>query len=154
MERHILMTISFENLIRTSIHEFIKTYFFDFKYNNEEIIKELNIEEDTKKIESVAIYYAKLSCYYEDFYEYNCCLKAVTCIIASFDSFRNSAEIFKNPAKAECLSFCRDWILFLISESEYSSEAINEVYMKLLNVHYNYENIPMISCNLNKYHKI
>ena len=101
------------------------------------------------------MYFAKLSCHYEDFYEYDCSLKAITCIIASFDTYRNTDEATKNLMnKGECFSFLRDWILFLISESEYSSELINEVYVKLVNVHYNYENIPMISCNLNKYHKI
>ena len=38
----ILNTIGFENLIMTSIDDFIKTYYYDFKHNNSEQVLVLN----------------------------------------------------------------------------------------------------------------
>lgn len=150
MERKILNEIGFENLITTSIYEFIKTYFYDFRYNNKIHIKEMNLEEHTQNFENLAVYFAKLSCYFDEFYKYNNSLKAITCVVACFDVYRNTGKLNENK---KGLSFFRDWVLFLISESEYPYPLINEVYGNLLNVHVNYENIPLISCNLNKYHK-
>ena len=149
MERNILEIISFENLIRTSIHEFIRTYYYDFKFNNKKLIVNLKIEEDIKNMENLAIYFAKLTCYFHEFYKYDYSLKAITCIIASFDTYRNSDKLANSKGE----SFFREWILFLIEESQFSSNIINEVYVRIMKMHLDYDSIPMISFNLNKYHK-
>jgi len=41
--------------------------------------------------------------------------------------------------------------MFLIEESPYSNEQINEVYVQIMKYHSDYDNIPMISHNLNKF---
>ena len=151
MEKKILETISFENLIRTSTNEFIKTYFYDFRHNNRQAVEDFNVEEDINKCENLAVYFAKLSCYYDDFYEYSYDLKAIVCIIASFDTYRNTGNIIKNKNGH---TFFMDWVYFLIKESEYSKDKINDAYKKLIFMYENYNNIPMISYNLDKYHKI
>ena len=150
MERNILEIIKFENLIRTSIHEFIRTYYYDFKFNNKKLISNLKIEEDIKNMENLAVYFAKLMCYFHKFYNYSYSLKAITCIIASFDTYRNSGKLANSKGE----SFFREWILFLIEESQFSANIINEVYVKVMKMHLDYDFIPLISYNLNKYHKI
>jgi len=149
MEKKILETISFENLIRTSTNEFIKTYFYDFRHNNRQAVEDFNVEEDINKCENLAIYFSKLSCYSYYFYDYNCALKAVVSIIASFDSYRDTGRLIKNKQGDK---FFSEWIFFLISESKYPEKIINDSYKRLIHMHKNYENIPLISCNLNKHY--
>jgi hypothetical protein len=144
----ILNTIGFENLIMTSIDDFIKTYYYDFKHNNSDIINILNLEEDIKRLEKLGTYFAKLTIHFHEFYKYNSKLKALTCIIAGFDSYRNEGKLRNKKAE----EFFREWILFIINYNGFNSYLINEVYCKLMEFHSNYENIPLINFNLKKFY--
>lgn len=66
----ILDLIGYENLIHTSVYEFIKTYFCDFNINNQNHIQQLNLQTVLKEFESVAIFFAKLVIHFDMFYIY------------------------------------------------------------------------------------
>jgi hypothetical protein len=69
-ERQILAIIEFDNLIRTSIYEFIKTYFFDFKFNNKSNIENFGLEKVVDAFEKVSIYMARLTLHFDGLYHY------------------------------------------------------------------------------------
>ncbi len=69
-EKKILDVIGFNQLISTSTYEFVKTYFFDFVYNNNQSLSQLNLVEVVEKFESSSIYLARLIMHFEGFYEY------------------------------------------------------------------------------------
>jgi hypothetical protein len=70
MERNLLSVIGYESLICVTVYEFIKTYFYDFKYNNQSYIIELDIENLVSEFEEASVYFAKLLMHYESFYKY------------------------------------------------------------------------------------
>lgn len=69
-EKLILNTIGFESLIGTSIYEFIKTYFFDFRFNNKDNVKKLKIAEVVNELEECSVFLAMLIMYFDEFYAY------------------------------------------------------------------------------------
>jgi hypothetical protein len=144
----ILNVIGFDNLIMTSINDYIKTYYYDFKHNNNDVINILKLEEDMINLEKHASYFARLSCHFHEFYKYNTHLKSLSCIIAGFDSYKNQG-LFNTSKNGE--TFFREWIIWLINNSTYNSATINDVYYKLMKSHKYYENIPLINFNLYKF---
>lgn len=113
------------------------------------MIKSLEAEEVIEKLESWAFYFAKLSYYFEEFYKFCNPIRAITSIVAGYDEFRNSGQIQENSAID---TFIREWILFLLSENGNYGMYVNMLYKQLMKVHLNYQFIPMINCNLIKYH--
>jgi hypothetical protein len=85
--------------------------------------------------------------HHELFYEYKNSLKAVACVIASYDLIRSNSDTLSDEGE----KFLKDWLMFLIQESTYSSELIGEVYSKLVDSFHQYEKISAINHNLNKY---
>jgi hypothetical protein len=69
-ERKILDIVGFNSLITTSTYEFVKTYFYDFLYNNKKSLQQLNLIDIVEKFEHVSIFLAKLTLHFECFYEY------------------------------------------------------------------------------------
>jgi hypothetical protein len=95
-----------ENLISTSILEFIKTYFYDFLYNNCQIVKNMNLNDLITEFEKAAIYYSKLIMHYEYFYKYryecynhSFSLKAIACILNGYELLLLNKKISKENEK-------------------------------------------------------
>ena len=65
-----LEIVEFDGLITSSIYEFIRTFFYDFKFNNKKYINQLNMPNQIKELEKYAIYFSKLMCYTHNFYGY------------------------------------------------------------------------------------
>jgi hypothetical protein len=70
MEKSLLYIVGYENLITSSIYEFIKTYFYDFRKNNESLLTFLNIHNLIDDYEKASMYFAKLTLHYDRFYRY------------------------------------------------------------------------------------
>ena len=83
MESQIMTDIGMEILVSTSIYDFMKTYFYDFYYNNKAIIDKNCDMKIFKDIITTAKYLAKLVVHYEYFYLYDNSVKAVGCIITA-----------------------------------------------------------------------
>ena len=69
-EKKILETIDFDCLITTSVYEFVKTYFYDFLYNNKDHIKTFKLTQVIEEFEKSAVFLSKLMLHYESFYNY------------------------------------------------------------------------------------
>jgi hypothetical protein len=48
----------------------------------------------------------------------------------------------------------RQWILFLIAESNYDNEVISDVYTRIVDFYSKYDNLKFIAFNLNKTHEL
>ena len=59
-----------ENLVTTNVLEFVRTYLYDFVFNNSQIIKRMDLGGYIEDIEKSAIYYSKLILHFEYFYKY------------------------------------------------------------------------------------
>jgi hypothetical protein len=70
MERCLLIKLGFENLICVTVCEFIKTFFYDFRYNNLNFILEMNLERLVNDFEAASLLFARLVMHYECFYKY------------------------------------------------------------------------------------
>ncbi len=69
-ERNIVNLVGYENLISTSVYEYVKTIFLDFIFNNKDLLKNTNLKELLFEFEGACIYYAKLILHFECFYKY------------------------------------------------------------------------------------
>jgi hypothetical protein len=69
MEIEIFETVKFR-LIMISPFEFIKTFIFDFKYNNEKTIDQLCLNTDLVTLEKLAIFFAKIMLHEYSFVKY------------------------------------------------------------------------------------
>jgi len=65
-----LEIVEFDKLIISSIYEFIRTFFYDFRFNNRKYISKLKMEEEIKDLEKCSILFAKLMFYPSFFYNY------------------------------------------------------------------------------------
>lgn len=70
MEIEIFTTINY-SLILVTPFEYIKSFFYDFVYNNEKKIKELNLKHHIDNQEKASIYIAKLMFHNERFSKYS-----------------------------------------------------------------------------------
>jgi len=66
MEIEIFTSIEFK-LILITPHEYIKSFIYDFVYNNEKKIKQLNLKLHIENLEKASIYVAKLMFHKESF---------------------------------------------------------------------------------------
>lgn len=67
-EKEVLDAIEFGSLITTSSYEFIKTFFYDFTFNNKSSIKALGLNLIVQDFEKVAIFMSLLTLHFEYFY--------------------------------------------------------------------------------------
>jgi len=143
-ERTILKVIEWD-LFHVTIYDFINTFMFDFIHNNSHTLEQLGIERLIENFDNIAIFLAKLTLHFDIFCQYLNSLKAIACIIVARDLLLSYSKFDK-----ETDDFLKDWILFLIKESEYSTNEILEVYTKINDCYHNYEHLNYISFNLSK----
>jgi len=146
-EKQILEAIGYD-LITSSTAEFIKTFIFDFLHNNKEHILKLDMADNIVQFDNICIFLAKMMLHSEEFSSINYSLKAIACIIAAFDILRSNSHSLTKDSE----NFIRQWILFIINESNYGSDSINSAYTRIVDFYAKYETINYINFNLNKTH--
>jgi len=148
MECKILKDIKPECLVSTSVYDFCKTYFYDFYYNNKNLIIS---KEDVKIYEYIkltSIYLNKLILHYEFFYIENCSIKAIGCIVASMKIVCDCLNE-KFPQKTK--GIYNDWMLFLIEQGGFNRQKVEVLANKIYTAYQHYQKSKSISKNLNKF---
>jgi len=126
-EIEILNTLNFDVFCVTTYH-FIKTFLYDFVINNKIRIKNLSLEKYINSLENIWLYVNKVVLINEKFLKYKCSLIAIGIIVISFDILRsNSLSLGKEKE-----NFLKQWIVFLIKESEFKKHVINHIYEKIM----------------------
>ena len=147
-EIKMLSVISFESLISCSIYDFLKTFFFDFYYNNKESIKAIALEEFYHLIKETALYLAKLIMHFEHFYAYDNCTKALCCIVAGK---RIVMDKCGKVVRREQEDFYEEWVEFLIEQNELNTDLIEDVSQQIFCAYLNYQSSTVINRSLNKF---
>ena len=147
-EIKMLNVISFESLISCSIYEFLKTFFFDFFYNNKESIKSIKFEEFYRYLKETSLYLAKVITHYEHFYAYANCTKALCCIVTGKKIvMEKCGKAFKKEQEA----FFEEWILFLIEQNELDPDEVEDVSQQIFCAYLNYQSATQINKSLNRF---
>lgn len=144
-EKQILEIIDF-NIFYTSPYDFIRNFIFDFQNNNKRIINKLKIKEKLELVEDTSIYLSKLILHSDAFSGYKSSLKAIACIITAFDMIRSNMNLFNKYAE----EFINDWVNFIIDQSKFNPELINQVYNQINNFFNEFEKNSKIKHNLKK----
>ena len=143
--------IGMDILVSTSIYDFMKTYFYDFFYNNK-IVIEKNCDIKTyKDIVITAKYLTKLIVHYEYFYLYENSMKAIGCIITAIklmklflkDKFQENDKIVYDQ-----------WTLFLMEQDGIDKMNMDNLVNKIYLAFNHYQKSKSISKNLNKFMKL
>ena len=147
-EIKMLNVISFESLISCSIYEFLKTFLFDFFYNNKESIKSIKFEEFYRYLKETSLYLAKVITHYEHFYAYANCTKALCCIVAGKKIvMEKCGKAFKKEQDV----FFEQWILFLIEQNEFDPDEVEDVSQQIFCAYLNYQSATQINKSLNRF---
>lgn len=151
MENQILSEIGIEVLVSTSVYDFLKTYFYDFFYNNNKLIKkncDLNIYNEIKL---VAKYLSKLVVHYEYFYLYEDSMKAIGCIVTAIKmvGFYLKDKLSKNER-----NIYNQWILFLLNQDNIDKEKMESLINKIYIAFNHYQKSKSIARNLNRFMKL
>lgn len=147
-EIKMLNVISFASLIHSSIYEFLKTFFFDFYFNNKESLKSPSMEDIYNKIKETATYLAQILMHFEHFYTFSNCIKAICCIVAGKKIVVEHCSCLFKDDKEE---FFDDWIAFLIEQNEFDNEIIESVSNEVYCAYLNYQNSKLINKSLNRF---
>ena len=148
MECKILNDLNAENLVSTSIYDFCKTYFYDFYYNNKNLI---TTDEDNKiyhYIKQTSIYLNKLILHYEFFYQENCSMKAIACIVTAI---KIVGDCLNGKLTSKHKGIYNDWMLFLIEQGGFDKTKVEVLAKRILAAFQLYQNSKSISRNLNKF---
>ena len=148
MECKILKDIKPECLVSTSIYDFSKTYFYDFYYNNKNLIVTKEDSKIYEYIKATSLYLNKLILHYEFFYSENCSIKAIGCIVASMKIVCDCLNE-KFPPKTK--GIYNDWMLFLIEQGGFNRQKIEILANKIYTAYLHYQKSKSISKNLNKF---
>ena len=147
MECKILNDLNAENLVSTSMYDFCKTYFYDFYYNNKNL---LSTEEDLKvykNIKKASFYLNKLVMHYEFFYHHNCSIKAIASIVTAVKIVGDSPNGISEKNK----SIYNDWMLFLIEQGGFDKSRVEVLAKRILACYQHYQVSKSISRNLNRF---
>ena len=147
MEAKVLRDVNIENLVSTSVYDFCKTYFYDFYYNNKNL---LSNEEDVKiykYIKKASFYLNKLVMHYEFFYQVKSSVKAIASIVTAVKIVGDSPNGISEKNK----SIYNDWMLFLIEQGGFDKGRVELLAKKILAAYQHYQFSKSISRNLNRY---
>ena len=148
MECKILNDLNAENLVSTSIYDFCKTYFYDFYYNNKNLI---TTDEDNKiyhYIKQTSIYLNKLILHYEFFYQENCSMKAIACIVTAI---KIVGDCLNGKLTQKHKGIYNDWMLFLIEQGGFNKSKVEVLAKRIYTAFQHYQTSKSISRNLNKF---
>lgn len=150
MEYQILSDIGLEVLVSTSVYDFLKTYFYDFFYNNNNLIKtncNLNV---FNEIKMMAKYLSKLVLHYEYFYFYENSMKAIGCI---FTAIKLIGYYLKEQFSQNERNIYNQWILFLLEQDNFDKQKVESIVNKLYLAFNHYQKSKSIAKNLNRFMK-
>lgn len=148
MECKILEDITPENLVSTSVYDFSKTYFYDFYYNNKNLITSEEDAKIYKYIKATSVYLNKLILHYEFFYQENCSIKAIGCIVTSM---KIVGDYLKEKFTHKTKGIYNDWMLFLIEQGGFSKQKVEVLANKIYTAYQHYKKSKSISRNLNRF---
>ena len=151
MESQILTEIGMETLVSTSVYDFMKTYFYDFFYNNKIVIEKNCNMKIFKDIMNTAKYLTKLIVHYEYFYLYENSIKAIGCIITAI---KLMGYYLKEKFEDKDRNVYNQWILFLIKQDGFDKKEIENLVSKIYLAFNHYQKSKSISRNLNKFMKL
>jgi hypothetical protein len=126
-EIEILNTLNWDVFCVTTYH-FIKNFLYDFVINNKNRINNLNLNKYVNTLENICLYVNKIVLINTKFLKYKCSLIAISIIVTSFDILRSNSKTLNKDNE----NFLKQWIVFLIKESEYSNKMISYVYGKIV----------------------
>lgn len=143
MEKTIIVAIDFK-ILYSSASDFIRTYIYDFKFNNKGSISQLKMMKYVEDIEFIAVYLSKVILHSDLFSSHKYSIRAIACIVASYDLIRSQVPEFTK----EMEKFTKQWITFLIEQSEYNPDDIYKLYSKIIEYYSKFSEITNIQHNL------
>ena len=151
METQIMTDIGMEVLVSTSLYDFMKTYFYDFFYNNKLVIEKNCDIKIFKDIMFTAKYLTKLVVHYEYFYLYDNSIKAIGCIITAI---KLMGYFIKEQFSEKDRSVYNQWIIFLLEQDGFDKKEMENLVSKIYLAFNHYQKSKSISKNLNKFMKL
>lgn len=151
METQIMTDIGMEVLVSTSLYDFMKTYFYDFFYNNKSVIEKNCDIKIFKDIMFTAKYLTKLVVHYEYFYLYDNSIKAIGCIITAI---KLMGYFIKEKFSEKDRSVYNQWIVFLVEQDGFDKKEMENLVSKIYLAFNHYQKSKSISKNLNKFMKL
>ena len=151
METQILTEIGMEVLVSTSIYDFLKTYFYDFYYNNKIVIEKNCDMKIFKDVMFTAKYLTKLILHYEYFYVYQDSIKAIGCIITAIKLI---GYYLKEKFEEKDRNVFNQWIIFLIKQDGFDKKEMENLVGKIYLAFSHYQKSKSINKNLNKFMKL
>ena len=125
-EKEILKTINFD-IISVSTFDFVNIFIYDLKTNNLKVVKSLNLNKYLHIMRKTCLFLSQMILLDEIFSSYEPSLKALCCLICSYDSLLSS----ENDICIKVKKFLKNWILFNINESNFTQDEINCLYERL-----------------------
>jgi hypothetical protein len=151
MECQIVGDIGLEVLVSTSVYDFLKTYFYDFYYNNKNLIKNNCDMKVYKLINLTAKYLSKLVVYYEYFYLFENSMKAIGCIVTSI---KLVGFYLKDKFAENDRNIYNQWISFLLAQDNFDKQKIDSLVNKIYLAFNHYQKRKSIARNLNRFMKL
>lgn len=151
MESQMLTEMGMETLVSTSVYDFLKTYFYDFFYNNKIVIEKNCDMKKFKDIMNTAKYLTKLIVHYEYFYLFENSFKAIGCIITAI---KLMVYYSKDKFEDKDRNVYNQWILFLIKQDAFDKKEMENLVSKIYLAFNHYQKSKSISRNLNKFMKL
>ena len=148
MECQIVGDIGLEVLVSTSVYDFLKTYFYDFYYNNKNLIKNNCDMKVYKLINLTAKYLSKLVVYYEYFYLFENSMKAIGCIVTSI---KLVGFYLKDKFAENDRNIYNQWISFLLAQDNFDKQIIDSLVNKIYLAFNHYQKSKSIAKNLNRF---
>ena len=151
METKIMSDVGMEILVSTSIYDFMKTYFYDFFYNNKKVIEKNCDIKMYKDIVITAKYLTKLILHYEYFYLYENSMKAIGCVITAIKLMK---YFLKDKFQEKDKIVYDQWTLFLMDQDGIDKKNMDNLVSKIYLAFNHYQKSKSISKNLNKFMKL
>ena len=148
MECKIFKDIKPECLVSTSVYDFSKTYFYDFYFNNKNLIVTKEDGKIYEYIKMTSLYLNKLVLHYEIFYQEKCSIKAIACIVTSM---KIVADNLRDQFSQKTRGIYNDWMLFLIEQGGFDKKKVENLANTIYNAYLHYQKSKSISKNLNRF---
>ena len=143
-EKMIINTIDF-GVHLTSSADFIRTYFYEFKTSNKNVVSNEENATIFNEIEIFAMYISKVILHSDEFSCYRNSIKAISCIVIGFEIVRTNRSF---PSKLE--EILKSWILSLMENSHFNPSDINFLYNKIAEYYSSFHTLN-INHNLQKF---